>query len=161
LAAPGDGILSTQGNDYGYLAGTSMSAPHVTGTIALLADELSGLSVETAKSLVLNNVTTFPQWSGVVASGGRLNLYETLHSAVMGKTQFQISSAINLTSGLFQVTWPSASGMRYQLYASDSLTSGFTGLSSVLTAAPGQTSMTYIDATATSAPRFYEVRTVP
>ncbi|MGZ5553680.1 MAG: S8 family peptidase, partial [Chthoniobacterales bacterium] len=161
LAAPGDGILSTQFNDYGTLRGTSMSAPHVTGTVALLADELPDLSVETAKSLVVNNVTTFPQWAGLVASGGRLNLYDTLHSAVLGKTPFQVSSTTYLTSSSFQLGWASAPGMRYQVYATNNLTNGFAPLGSILTAAAGQTTMTYTDDSASSGPKFYQVHTVP
>ena len=67
-----------------------MAAPHVTGTVALLADELPDLSPDTAKSLIMNNVTTFRNGPELVASGGRLNLYDTLHSAVLGKTPFQV-----------------------------------------------------------------------
>ncbi|MGZ5022723.1 MAG: hypothetical protein ACXWAX_09065, partial [Chthoniobacterales bacterium] len=126
-----------------------------------LADELPDLSVETAKSLVVNNVTTFPQWAGLVASGGRLNLYDTLHSAVLGKTPFQVSSTTYLTSSSFQLGWASAPGMRYQVYATNNLTNGFAPLGSILTAAAGQTTMTYTDDSASSGPKFYQVHTVP
>jgi subtilisin family serine protease len=54
LAAPGDSVLSTfPGNSYGVLSGTSMAAPHVAGTIALLKSATPGLDWRAAKNLIM------------------------------------------------------------------------------------------------------------
>ncbi len=77
LAAPGQDILSTYpGAGYVYNSGTSMATPHVAGAAALLASMDPTLSVSAIKSLLLDNVDKFQRWNGVVASGGRLNVYK-------------------------------------------------------------------------------------
>ena len=74
LGAPGVQMLSTLlARTYGYLNGTSMATPHVSGAAALL---LSRCTANTAavKSLLLNNVDQIPALSGMTITGGRLNL---------------------------------------------------------------------------------------
>jgi hypothetical protein len=74
LAAPGENILSTYiGPNYRYSSGTSMAAPHVAGVAALLAGMDPALTVSDIKSILIESVDPLPVWSGVVASGGRLN----------------------------------------------------------------------------------------
>jgi subtilisin family serine protease len=81
LAAPGVNILSTVGSDYGYASGTSMAAPHVAGAFALMASANPSLSVSALKARLLASVDPIPAWTGVVATGGRLNVYQALSSA--------------------------------------------------------------------------------
>ena len=62
--------------NYATLDGTSMAAPHVTGAALIVAQRNPNLSPEGIRTLLMNSVDVLPQWSGLVASGGRLNLFE-------------------------------------------------------------------------------------
>ena len=83
LAAPGLSIQSTtfsSNSSYGFLSGTSMSAPHVSGAAALLAALNPSLSAASLKATLMNSVDELPAWSGVVRSGGRLNVSAALRN---------------------------------------------------------------------------------
>jgi len=82
IAAPGTEIYSCLPFGYGWLSGTSMATPHVTGACALLWErgiELYGsVHYETIKDLVLNNVDTIPALHSNTVSNGRLNVHQSL-----------------------------------------------------------------------------------
>lgn len=80
LAAPGVGILSTYGNSYTPLSGTSMATPHVSGAAALISAYNPYLTAIQLKNSLMNNVDTLPQWSGLTVTGGRLNVLRALQS---------------------------------------------------------------------------------
>src|SRR6202158_2533764 len=74
LAAPGVNIYSTlRTSNYGYVSGGSMAAPQVAGTAALILS-VGNQSVSNLKSMILNNVDSLPALSGLVGTGGRLNV---------------------------------------------------------------------------------------
>ena len=74
LAAPGSNIFSTlPGGEFGYMSGTSMATPLVSGAAALV---LSRCALDTAdlKALLMNTVDVRPAFASTTASGGRLNI---------------------------------------------------------------------------------------
>lgn len=74
LAAPGSMIYSTLPyNNYGYLSGTSMAAPQVAGTVALLNSVKSGLTISEVRKSIFQSVDKIPELFGKVATGGKLN----------------------------------------------------------------------------------------
>ena len=75
IAAPGVSILSTGITGYVTKSGTSMATPHVAGVAALVSGLKPGLTPAGIRTLLMNSVDLRPAWSGVVASGGRLNAY--------------------------------------------------------------------------------------
>ncbi len=80
LAAPGSSILSTVMTSglYGTKSGTSMAAPHVSGAAALLSSHNPSLTNLSLKATLMNSVDTLAGWSGLVGSGGRLNVSAAL-----------------------------------------------------------------------------------
>jgi subtilisin family serine protease/sugar lactone lactonase YvrE len=82
LGAPGVDILSTlPGASYGLLSGTSMAAPHVTGTAALLRSLAPDMDVATLRRRLMEKSDPIPALAGRVASGGRLNAFLALATA--------------------------------------------------------------------------------
>ena len=84
LAAPGNNIYSTlRNNTYGYVKGSSMASAEVSGAAALILS--SGYQSATAlKADILNNVDVLPSLSGLVRTGGRLDICKAL-PACFGK----------------------------------------------------------------------------
>lgn len=75
LAAPGNYILSTiSGNDYGYMSGTSMAAPMVTGAAAMLYSYYPTMQLKDIKEKLLSSVRKQDSLSGKTVSGGMLDI---------------------------------------------------------------------------------------
>jgi serine protease len=99
LAAPGERIWSTTiqgsfpvgstGTQYNFGTGTSMAAPHVAGTAALILARNPELSYVEVKELILENVDPLPDLAGKMVSGGRLNTFRAL--SAMSATSLPLS----------------------------------------------------------------------
>ncbi len=79
LAAPGSNILSTVPGGYSSFSGTSMAAPHVSGAAALLLASNPTASPSQVRSALMSSVDVTSGISGLVASGGRLNINAALN----------------------------------------------------------------------------------
>ena len=78
LGAPGVNILSTVlGGQYGYLSGTSMAVPHVSGAAALVLSRCA-LNTPALKANLTEQVDLVPALNTITASGGRLNVNNAL-----------------------------------------------------------------------------------
>ncbi len=86
LAAPGTNILSTSGDGYDTLSGTSMATPHVTGAIALCLAAYRGTTAEQAIAKVKATATGMASLAGKVATGGRLNVSALVDSCAAEST---------------------------------------------------------------------------
>lgn len=78
LAAPGVSIYSTLREGYGYLSGGSMAAAQVSGAAALILSTDSSLSPVALKQDILDNVDPLLSLSGMVESGGRLDICKAM-----------------------------------------------------------------------------------
>ena len=75
IAAPGAYILSTTpNNSYGYMTGTSMSAPMVSAAAAMLYSHYDSISLADVKEILLSTATELDSLQGKLTSGGMLNL---------------------------------------------------------------------------------------
>ena len=82
VAAPGTQVYSTVlGGGYDWGTGTSMSAPHVTGTAALAAAAFPGATGAGLKALLLRTVDSKASLIGVTTTEGRLNAGRALTCA--------------------------------------------------------------------------------
>ena len=89
LAAPGVDILSTIPSDYvgaespyGYLSGTSMATPFVSGVAGLIKSVNSSLSGSQIRSILLSTVTPLASLDKKTVTGGLLNAEASLQSAL-------------------------------------------------------------------------------
>jgi len=74
IGAPGVQIASTYpGNNFAYLSGTSMAAPHVTGSLALLASCQASPTAEGLETSLFDHAVATPSLSGKTVTGGRVN----------------------------------------------------------------------------------------
>lgn len=79
IAAPGTYILSTiPGDDYGFMSGTSMAAPMVTGVAAMLYSYRIDISLSDVKNILINSARKLDSLDGKILSGGMPDAYAAL-----------------------------------------------------------------------------------
>jgi len=83
LAAPGMSIFSTiKDGQYKSYSGTSMACPHVAGAAAVLKSYFPEMSHVQIKERILSTTQRNAYFENLVASGGRLNLFNALANKV-------------------------------------------------------------------------------
>jgi thermitase len=98
LAAPGANILSTVPDDlFAWYNGTSMAAPHVAGAAALVLAHRPTLTAAELRRALLLSVDLKPALSGVVATGGHLNVARALGQEVVPPTGLTATSPSHLS----------------------------------------------------------------
>jgi subtilisin family serine protease len=131
LAAPGTGIYSTsfQGDDqYEYMTGTSMAAPHVTGAIALLRAAYPAENYLAIINRLYSGVAKSSSLNGKCVTGGSLNIanlfpapaaalagISSIQLTANGDVQLQLadgSSSEILETSIDLVTWQPLSGAK-------------------------------------------------
>lgn len=114
MTAPGEHILSTTPkNTYEFFDGTSMSAPHVTGTAALVCAQFPNITVQKLRSVVMYSGYLAPwQYIGVfpISTGRAVDARKALDT-VNGSDVTAPGAISNLTAEIldvfpnFRLTW--------------------------------------------------------
>jgi serine protease AprX len=85
VSAPGDGILSAIPFGYEILSGTSMAAPHITGSVAVLRSINPALTVDQLESILTSGAKDLAEPGPDNSSGaGRLDLFVSAQIAIKG-----------------------------------------------------------------------------
>lgn len=80
IAAPGTYIVSSVTNQrYGFMTGTSMSAPMVTGVAAMVYSYRTDMSLADVKTAIVNSAYKLEGLDGKIISGGRLDAYAAMN----------------------------------------------------------------------------------
>jgi subtilisin family serine protease len=93
LAAPGDAILSTVPGGYAWGGGTSMAAPFVSATAALMLSLAPTLTPTQVVARIKSSVTTLPSLAGKVATGGMLDTGQAMRALKADVTPERLDGA--------------------------------------------------------------------
>ena len=126
IAAPGLAVLSSLPADsthpepgWGWLDGTSMAAPHVTGSAALVASVLPSLASDplALKTRLLETGKPMPNTAGETVTGTVVDPYRALddvgpHPATPSTFGYAFGSMLGRTAAVARIGWPAASDDR-------------------------------------------------
>jgi subtilisin family serine protease len=126
LVAPGESILSALPADedypdpgWGWLDGTSMAAPHVTGTAALVASYIPGIAADPValNTRLLGSGKAAPATAGSTVTGRIVDAYRALDRVAPAAKRptsvaFVVGSTMSSTTAKVTVGWPSATDDR-------------------------------------------------
>jgi subtilisin family serine protease len=98
------GVGVSPPTDYAYSSGTSMAAPYVAGTVALLAAAAPEDSAAQRVGKVLAGVDSKPYLAGLCQTGGRLNAARALTASLPAPVIAGVSPAFGPTTGGTAVT---------------------------------------------------------
>ena len=88
IGAPGTDIISTASDGkYAYMTGTSMAAPFVTASAAMVYSSNASLTLADTKNILLSTVKSDTALAGKTVSGGILDCGSAVAYAVTGSTQ--------------------------------------------------------------------------
>ena len=104
LGAPGVDIYSCWSRsdaDYVIESGTSMAAPYVAGAAALVLSQYPNATLTELRRRLLDGVVQIPALTNYTATGGRLNVYNSLTATPTGSFQVEFfpSSGESLVGG--------------------------------------------------------------
>lgn len=99
LAAPGEGIYSTvNAGRYGLMSGTSMASAFVSGSAAMLLSIDPSLSPEEVRDALVRTVRSETSLDGRVATGGMLNLADSV-GALKDRSPQTVASTASVSAG--------------------------------------------------------------
>ncbi len=132
LAAPGVRIYSTEpGGTYGYLSGTSMATPHVSGAAALVLSKCA-VSTSTLRSALLSHVDVLGSLTGEVHTDGRLNVYAAVHACnAVPAAPTKLHASTGSRTGQIALTWAAVPGAIYKVKRSLRSTGPFSTIDTV------------------------------
>jgi hypothetical protein len=149
IGAPGVEILSTlPGGQYGYMNGTSMATPHVTGAVALYVATHPGATPETIRSAILGAALTTSSLTGKAATGGRLNLSSVIEPPLPAPASLSAAEG----DGVVTLSWAGVSGASaYVVNRSQQNGGPYTAI------ATGLSGTSYADSTVSNGTTYYYV----
>lgn len=119
LAAPGSSVLSTFNSSTSAtatLSGTSMATPHAAGAAALLSAYNPNLSVASLKATLMNTVDPVAAWSGLIKTGGRLNVDRALRNQTV--CTFPSAMTVPTKGGVFTLNLTPGANCDYSVKSS-------------------------------------------